>query len=180
MSLSEILVRYEQYAQNNNDMTEHMSTLRAYAARCASVVEFGVRHCVSTWGLLAGQPVRMRSYDIERQPEVSEVEATVCGTGIDFQFILGSSLDVEIEETDLLFIDSLHTYDQLRQELVLHARKVRKFIILHDTTTFGDIDQFGGSPGLWCAVEEFLTLRGDWKLKERFTNCNGLTVLERS
>jgi hypothetical protein len=33
--------------------------------------------------------------------------------------------------------------------------------------------------GLWPAVEEFLALHPEWKLKERYTNNNGLTVLER-
>jgi hypothetical protein len=33
--------------------------------------------------------------------------------------------------------------------------------------------------GLWPAVEEFLIDHPEWRLKERFTNNNGLTVLER-
>jgi hypothetical protein len=34
--------------------------------------------------------------------------------------------------------------------------------------------------GLWKAIEEFLANNPEWKLKERFVNNNGLTVLERS
>jgi hypothetical protein len=34
--------------------------------------------------------------------------------------------------------------------------------------------------GIWPAVVEFLlSHKGEWRLKERFTNNNGLTVLER-
>jgi hypothetical protein len=33
--------------------------------------------------------------------------------------------------------------------------------------------------GLWPAVEEFLVDHPEWVLKERYTNNNGLTVLER-
>jgi Methyltransferase domain len=33
--------------------------------------------------------------------------------------------------------------------------------------------------GLRPAVEEFLASHPEWRLRERFTNCNGLTVLER-
>ena len=33
--------------------------------------------------------------------------------------------------------------------------------------------------GLWKAIEEFLQNNKEWVLKERFTNNNGLTVLEK-
>ena len=33
--------------------------------------------------------------------------------------------------------------------------------------------------GLWPAITEFLEIHTDWKLKERFTNNNGLTILEK-
>ena len=34
--------------------------------------------------------------------------------------------------------------------------------------------------GLWPAIEEFLVSNPEWILKERFTNNNGLTVLEKT
>ena len=33
--------------------------------------------------------------------------------------------------------------------------------------------------GLWPAIEEFLQTHPEWKLHERFTNNNGLTILKR-
>lgn len=56
--------------------------------------------------------------------------------------------------------------------------KVKKWIILHDTETFGIKSEIEGEGGLWPAVEEFLAA-GGWKIVERRTNNNGLTVLER-
>lgn len=103
-----------------------------------------------------------------------------------FEFRLGDTTadDFAIEPTDLLFIDTLHVYDQLKKELDRHAACVRQFIIMHDTTTFGEIGEpIDGSPnarGLWPAIEEFLESHCDWQLRERFTNNNGLTVLSRS
>jgi hypothetical protein len=71
---------------------------------------------------------------------------------------------VEIEPTDMLFIDTFHVYEQLRRELALHAGKARRFIVLHDTTTFGEKGEREGSRGLWPAVAEFLAVRaGDWR-----------------
>jgi hypothetical protein len=33
--------------------------------------------------------------------------------------------------------------------------------------------------GLWPAIEDFIANNSNWKIKERFTNNNGLTVLEK-
>ena len=76
-----------------------------------------------------------------------------------------------------MFIDTLHTYDQLSEELRLHAPKARKYIVLHDTTTYGEGGETPGHQGLWPAVEEFLA-EGCFRLGARNTNNNGLTVLE--
>ena len=76
----------------------------------------------------------------------------------------------------------------MQAELKLHAKKVKKYIILHDTTTFATVDEthyetvFGmkvNNKGLWLAIEEFLEENKNWKLLERFTNNNGLTILEK-
>ena len=111
-----------------------------------------------------------------RYPQVDRL-ALVAGR-TDFVFHQADVLWVDIEETDLLFIDTLHDYEQLVQELALHARKARKYIVLHDTTTFGETGETPGHRGLWPAVEEFLS-RGGFQVKERYSNNNGLTVLER-
>jgi hypothetical protein len=97
----------------------------------------------------------------------------------DFHFTVGDTKVLDIEETDLLFIDTLHTYDQLTTELARHAAKVRRWIVLHDTTTFATQGQESDPRGLWPAVEEFLT-EGTFVLKERRENNNGLTILERA
>src|SRR5262249_15621011 len=86
-------------------------------------------------------------------------------------------LTADIEETDLLFIDTWHVYEQLRQELRRHAGKVRKYIVLHDTTTFGEHGDVAAHKGLWSAGEGFLAA-GTFRLKERYHHNNGLTVLE--
>ena len=95
-------------------------------------------------------------------------------------YIKANVLDIEISETDLLFIDTLHTYSQLAKELALHSSKVKKYIVLHDTYTFG---LSGEDPrdkkGLLTAVIEFLINSPNWKFKMFKTNNNGLTVLER-
>jgi hypothetical protein len=43
---------------------------------------------------------------------------------------------VEIERTDMLFIDTWHKYGQLSEELRMHSPNVDKYIVLHDTTSY--------------------------------------------
>ena len=50
-----------------------------------------------------------------------------------YKFIESSTHDIEIDETDLLFIDTEHHYDCLSVELALHADKARKYLVFHDT-----------------------------------------------
>jgi hypothetical protein len=164
-----------------SDINEHLPTLKKYAEECEHITEMGVRWVVSTYALLMGKPKRMISYDINEivwQPILDIVKYDT-----DFEFRVANTLDLEIEETDLLFIDTLHNYNQLKGELTLHGNKSRKYIIFHDTTTFewtgesykGKV----GEIGLWPAITEFLEENKNWELHERFTNNNGLTILKR-
>lgn len=189
----DINLKIEKLKNNPSDINEHLETLIAYGKKSDSIVEMGVRWGDSTWAFLCAAPKKLRSYDIQ-PPEtwnasISEFEATAVQQNTDYSFTLANVLDVEIEQTDLLFIDTWHAYKQLKAELALHASKVRKYIILHDTTSYGDHDESsyegwgddwkGSGEGIWKAVEEFLANNPEWKLEKRYTNNNGLTVLSK-
>lgn len=190
MNITDYFIHYK---TNPSDINEHMETLRHYASMCDHITEMGVRTVVSTWAFLEAHPKKLISIDIVQCP-IDEAARLAHEANIDFQFIKASTLDITIDPTDLLFIDTWHVYPQLKKEFELHANKAKKYIILHDTTTFGEtgegiestiIDINTGNMntvpyvGLWPAIEEFLQSTDNWKLKERYTNNNGLTVLER-
>ena len=174
------------YGEFNGDIYEHIPTLRALTEECDLVTEMGVRWVVSTWAFLAGKPKKLISIDIDYHPDIEKVKKIAFENGISFEFIQGNTLQITIEETDLLFLDTLHTYTQLKKELTLHANKVRKYIIMHDTTTYahcGMGPELGGDIiplGLWNAITEFLAQNINWRIKARYTNNNGLTILEKS
>ena len=173
--------KYNELCSKPSDINEHLPTLKKYAEQCDHVTEMGVRKIVSTWALLAGNPQTMRSYDIVHPrrfgADINEVYLAAEDT-TDFVFTQADVLKTEIDQTDLLFIDTLHRAPQLRAELKMHADKVNSYIILHDTTTFGERGE-GGGDGLNIALYEFLEQHPEWIIKEIFRNNNGLTVLER-
>jgi glycosyltransferase involved in cell wall biosynthesis/tetratricopeptide (TPR) repeat protein/predicted O-methyltransferase YrrM len=167
---------YRQACETRSGLHEHCPTLAAVARECRHVTELGMGAGVSTVALLFARPGRLVCYDRERHPQVDRLAARAGQT--EFVFRQADVLRVEIEETDLLFIDTYHVYEQLREELRRHAGRVRKLIVLHDTTRFGLYGEAPGHAGLWPAVEEFLN-EGAFRLKERYENNHGLAVLER-
>ncbi len=163
-----------------SDINEHLGVLFHLAKRCQHVTEFGTRTGTSTTALLAAHPRVLVSYDRVCLPEVSFLKlAADRSRRTRFTFYQANVLSVEIEETDLLFIDTWHVYEQLSQELALHSPKVRRYLVFHDTTTFGEHGESPGHRGLWPAIEEFLNDNQQWRLIARLTNNNGLTILVR-
>ena len=75
-------------------------------------------------------------------------------------------------------MSSIHI-NQLSQELKLHAGKVKKYLLFHDTVSFGEKGEHDQDKGLIPAIEEFLQDNTDWNLIEKFENNNGFTVLEK-
>ncbi len=177
--MEKILNKYQNLKDTPSDINEHLETLFNYASKCERIIELGVRDIVSTWALLASNPKRMISYDIVPPPNnnLNELFSLTKEYSLNFVFKLENVLEADIEETDLLFIDTLHTYEQLRQELFTHSKKVNKYIILHDTELYKTSGEKPGSVGLQPAITEFLDKNQNWKVLEIKTNNNGLLVL---
>ena len=82
-----------------------------------------------------------------------------------------------------MFIDTLHSFKQLSAELERHNTKVKKYIILHDTISFGhtneDDRKSGDNCGLVPAISNFLKQNKNWKEEATHSNNNGLTILRK-
>ena len=161
---------------------KHLPILREYAKKCEHITEFGVDAVNSTWALLSGKPKIMVSVDPsdKKAPKIHKLALELAEKeGIDYKFINDYSTNIEkIDETDLLFIDSVHTYKCLSMELKLHSPQVKKYIILHDM----NMDE------LKRAVKDILNLseiggffkdESDWDLIYRTQKNEGLWILER-
>lgn len=172
-----------------SDINELMCYLKEYAEKCEHITEMGVRNPTSTYAFLAARPKKLISYDIGRYPEVDEVESLAKAENLDFTFILQDVLEADIEETDFLFIDTFHTATQLERELARHSDKVRKYIGMHDTTTFFEVGEISYESvagkgtncgrGLRYALEPFLANNPQWKIVLKLEFNNGLTIIEK-
>lgn len=181
--------KFNQAKNTPSDIHEHMDTLFDLAKECDSVTEMGIRNVVSTWAFIKRDPKKLTGIDIHDNKNVFD------GIVIypKWNFIKADTTKIEIEQTDLLFIDTLHIYSQLKKELKLHAKNVRKYIVLHDTVTYGFKDEptdwqtpeimenylIEDKQGLVPAISEFLSENTDWFIFKEYTNNNGLTILKR-
>ena len=194
-----LIEKYNSLLTVQNDIYEHLPILKKYSEECNHVTEMGVNFVVSTYALMMGKPKKMISYDINPIESfgIDRNSLSLLGkeNGIDFSFVVSDTTKIEIEETDLLFIDTEHNYLQLKIELLLHSGKVKKYIIFHDTVTYGYIDSnFYGhyiglseideddknKKGLMPAINEFLEKNPNWVVVYNTNICNGLIVIKNT
>lgn len=192
------------------DICEHVPTLIQYGKEVKHITEMGVRFGWSTRSFIFAQPQTLVSIDKFEWNSIDQSGAPgpkttgpgnsqfkryreLVGDKIDHTYIEGDTnvIDV-IQPTELLFIDTFHHGACLKVELERHGNQASKYIILHDTETFGRNGQDdptgcfftagttgGPGTGLMDALEEWLPKNPQWRIKEHFPNNNGLTVLER-
>jgi hypothetical protein len=153
-----------------SDINEHLETICDYASKCDHVTEFGTREGNTTLALLNSTAQTVICYDIDQCSRFSSGLLRRMGYGKKMVLHKMDILDKDIEETDMLFIDTIHTKERFEQELKRHAPKVRKYIIRHDTHLFPDL----------MKVIDDLVETGQWEVIEHRTNNHGLTVLGRT
>lgn len=195
---------YKQLCKTESDINEHLPTLMELSTECNTICEFGVRSIVSSWAFLTGliknnsNVKNLISVDIVNIDQIKNVINIASMHGINMKFICENSIKCDIPETDMLFIDTWHIYGHLRRELENHHKKVKKYIVMHDT----ELDKIDGETircgwdakkqsdesgypveeinmGLQKAIDEFLDVNKEWEIYKVYTNNNGLTVLKR-
>ena len=170
-----------------SDINEHLYTIKSYTEECDSDLELGVRCVDASWAFLAGKPKVYMGFDIEHPSKfgasLDELKKGAEQQGTQFDFILGDDLNPKIYNQlpnfDLIFIDTDHTYQQVKSELEIYHSKANKYIMLHDTISFRNGGFEGDKKGIWAAIMEFLFYHEEWELWESFANNNGLTILKR-
>jgi hypothetical protein len=168
---------YQDACARDTDIHEHLPVLSELTSQCTHVTELGVGWAQSTRAFLR-HDIELHSYEFMPQPGIREFFDEAKNAGRNVTLHIDDTRKIDIAETDLLFVDSLHIYEQVQKELELHANKARKYIGFHDTTTFAENGEFGGK-GIWPAIQEFIDAHPEWQLVERRTNNNGLTILKR-
>lgn len=173
----------------------HLPTIRHYAAKCEMACEFGVKYGASSSALLMGAH-QVHSWDIKATPEAEHLRSIA---GPRWEYTIADSRAGIFGHCDLLFIDSLHTYAQVRSELEGTKGHVSKYLIFHDTITFGSVgadgetgrqswnyaDHRGESVpdehlGIVPVIFEFMSQNREWQVEMHDARSHGLLVLRNS
>lgn len=174
---------YELYLNIESDIKSHLPRLKALASECDTVVEFGCRQGLSTAALLAGRPKRLITYDFCAQTleQTAALLGSLCPPEIELEFYCGDTRFVEpIPECDLLWVDSYHSYAQVKMELRKHGHKATKFLAFHDTDHFGTTGEDGLRPSIRQAIYEFVEdSKDEWFILREYHDSNGMIVLKK-
>lgn len=176
--------RYRFLCHAKTDISDVLPILLRYATGCQRITEFGVRAAVSTTALLLAQPAHLDCYDIAGcGVEALELARHSGKTNMGF-YPVDTLEAAPAEPTDLLFIDTLHTRRQLERELVIHGGSARRYLMFHDTFTYGKRNEVDDGDrrevlGLLPAIGEFMEKNQRWQVAEQVQTGNGLLVLAK-
>lgn len=202
--MEQIEEKYNSLCHSPSDINEHLPILYKYAKECESIIECGVRECVSSWALTFGllnnnKEIKKILLNDKHKCNINELLDKTKNFPIEINYQWINDLELEIlNNYDMVFIDTWHVYGHLKRELNKFNLIINKYIIMHDTT----IDEIDGETircgwnaqnqskesgytideincGLDKAIKEFLEINTDWELFEKLTNNNGLTILKK-
>ena len=151
-----VIDKFQFHLDHWSDIQSHLPFLFEQAK--GKVLEFGVRDGVSTAALLAGVETKgghLISVDINQACQTHFLGHPA------WRFMQGDSIDSRLAlelapfldgGIDVLFLDTLHTYDHVLAELILWGTYVRAggVILIHDAITFEGVKQ---------AILEYATIK---------------------
>lgn len=192
MITSTIEAIYNERCVEISDINEHLPILYKLALECESIAEFGVRSVVSSFAFAHARPKELICIDIEQHPNVDAFLNLCIEENVNAKFFISDSRKFEMKPVDMIFIDTLHTYGQLKAELQHLGNMAQKYLVFHDTITYGHtdeqyvysnitntVDNHSNKTGLVPAIKEFLDTNSHWKEMCTYNNNNGLTILQR-
>jgi GT2 family glycosyltransferase len=170
---------YQDALRESSDISEHLNILYRMASTVDSVTSISADNtAISTAAFVYAMPKWCITYCKLQAPEIIRLRSASKFAGLNYIYEQYRS-GIEIEPTDLLFLDSIKTEEVITRELNEYADKVRKYMIFHDTETFGSVGELPGSRGIWPAIAGFVRQHSEWRLFQHYSYCHGLTILER-
>jgi len=169
---------YAAAAAQPSDFHEHVATLKDLAASCTHVTELScwLKPADVALALGVGESGTFVSVCRGAKPQWGKLTAQM---GERFVPHVAEPNAFAVEPTDLLFVDTEHTADALMPILERNHSRVRKYLIVHCTDTFGEVGDQSDRPGVMHALRTFCLKHPEWVVKRHDRANHGLMVLSR-
>jgi hypothetical protein len=182
-ALDSIEAVFDHCQSRPRDLDQHMKTLRDLAMKVDRITEFTARR-ESTVAFAAGlsqKGAALTSYQSENDTVLAKLNGLLpSDKSVTVHRCDNSDSIATIEETDLLFLDTEHTYDKLSEELRKFGPSTKRFIVCHDTAEFGESGTDGRPAfGLMTAIRDYCKDHREWSVIRHDMHQYGLTVLGR-
>ena len=158
--------------KNQTDINEHLPTLEKYANMCTHITELGTRFGNSTITFLhsaKNNGSRFVAYDPQTNEKIDYIKLLAKENNVDFEMNICMPFNDEhtesiIEETELLFIDTNHNYESIKEDVELHSPRTKRFMIMHDSVSFWERGQGydNGGGGMKLFLEPFIENNKEW------------------
>jgi GT2 family glycosyltransferase len=168
--------RFELIKNSASDINEHIETIFNITKGCKTAVSLQIGKGDAAFSLLLGCQLHISVDPNPAQDTINFLNEYFGKKSIVIRQNTCESIDVE--NFDVLMVDSHHTASNVEKELKAHAHKVNKFIIFHDTFLYGEIGDDGGE-GIKKPIYEFLSNNQEWKIIHEVNNNNGLIILAK-
>ena len=169
-------IRAGQEKAHGEDYCEQHDAVRKYAPECKTYAELGVHQggtlanaLLAGFRYVEGIDIDMHRYNKFLKP-LAEEYAKDNKILLKIKEVDSTTLDSLGPNVDMLLIDSYHKHFHMKKELAMHGKRVKKYIIAHDTKLPDE--------QLHMCLEEFCFENPGWSVHERGETNVGYTVLK--
>jgi hypothetical protein len=169
---------YQNTLTTERDFNQHMPKLRELAENCGIVADISIRQ-ESFIALAASKAKVVYSYSNEHNPLTDHVAQLRKMTRLP---VIPQNIET-IPQVELLFLNTTHSSDQVYRELNRFADKVSHYIVLHNTTIYGETGEGHTQQtvvlGILHALRRYMREHPEWTVIYHSPNQYGLTVISR-
>lgn len=170
-------IRKGQEEAHGHDYCEQHDAIRKYASECKTYAELGVHQggtlanaLLAGFKYVEGIDIDMHRYEKYLKP-LAEKYAKDNKIVLKLKEVSSTTIDSIGPKVDMLLIDSYHKAYHMAAELNIHAQRVNKYIVAHDTVK--------PDGQLYDCLMDFCFRNPGWKLIEHGENNVGYTVIGR-
>lgn len=180
--MSELDEMYNTVCRTSGPLSKHCPKIYEIAKKCHHITELAIKTDEVAISILATKPSKFHIYRENKAPleEIKKKIEKIVPKNTELKLYLGQSLDLQIELTDMLVINTFHAATRLKTELLKHAGNVNRYIVFPSIYAFAKRGEDGSVPGPVDAILDFIKENPEWSICYKTKRSSGIIIIERS